>query len=58
MSQSPDPNLVTVGTELTLEEAAQLIESNARDLFTEAYLAASVTCCGITMRIVRHPTST
>ena len=50
--KTPEAKLVTVGARLTLEEAAQLLELNAHDLYGHAYLADSVTHSGFTMRVL------
>jgi hypothetical protein len=55
VTETPNWRLVSVGTQLGLEEAAQLLELNAHDLFTQAYLSTSVTHCGFTMRVLRQP---
>ena len=53
--ESPNPALAAVGDELTLEEAAQLTESNAKEMFTQAFLAAELRCFGFRFRIKRDP---
>ena len=53
VTETPDPKLAKVGAQLTLDEAAQLLELNAQEMFTRAYLAAELRCCGFRFRIVR-----
>ena len=55
VTETPDPQLAKFGTRLTLEEAAQLLELNAHDLFTQAYLAATVPHCRFVLRVVQDP---
>jgi len=55
VTETPDPRLATVGTRFTLEEAARLLELNAQEMFSQAYLAAELRCCGFRFRIVRDP---
>ena len=50
--ETPDAKLVKVGARLTLEEAAQLLELNAHELYGHAYLVESVTHCGFTIRVL------
>jgi hypothetical protein len=53
--ETPDPGIAKAGAQMTLEQAAQLLEVNAHDLFTQAYLAASVMHCGFVLRVVHDP---
>jgi len=55
ITETPDPKLAKVGDELTLEEAAQLTEANAKEMFTQAYLAAELRYLGFRFRIKRDP---
>ena len=53
--ETPNPALAAVGDELTLEQAAQLTESNANEMFTQAFLAAELRYFGFRFRIQRDP---
>jgi hypothetical protein len=53
--ETPNPTLAAVGDELTLEQAAQLTESNAKEMFAQAFLAAELRYFGFRFRIKRDP---
>jgi hypothetical protein len=55
VTETPDPKLATVGARLTLEDAAQLLELNAQEMFTQAFLAAELRYFGFRFRIKRNP---